>query len=199
MNKLEAVNFVMMRCGYGPVSALDTGGASFQAHAERFIDEQELLIQSRGGSGWHYNRRRNVEIAPSGGTVQVPVGCLAIDTEGPSARRDVTLLGARLFDLDNNTDVFTETLTYTYVLRYEFECIPPTIRFYVAASAASEFNSAYGHPRRQTRLDQERDVARTKAEQSDGDASDLNVLNTSEALLLRGGRVRLEQGLAVLP
>jgi len=60
--KLEAVNMVMEAAGFAPVSAVDTGGNSDAAEAERAIDRHDKIVQAQG---WHENTEFDVEIAPA--------------------------------------------------------------------------------------------------------------------------------------
>ena len=48
MQRLEAVNDILRRIGSLVVPALDTGGTSLQAQAERQLDDVDLRIQSLG-------------------------------------------------------------------------------------------------------------------------------------------------------
>lgn len=61
MIKLDAVNEILSRCGFGHVSALNTNGSDLTAEIERVIDRHELAVQSEG---WHWNRRKNVSLEP---------------------------------------------------------------------------------------------------------------------------------------
>jgi hypothetical protein len=62
MLKLDAVREMLARNGLQHITALDTGGASMAATAERTLDREELAFQT---IGWHYNTRRKVTLSPS--------------------------------------------------------------------------------------------------------------------------------------
>ena len=59
LTKLDAVNALLRAITEYPVAALDTGGTSMAAQAERVLDFHDKLIQGRG---WHENREYDVEI-----------------------------------------------------------------------------------------------------------------------------------------
>jgi len=194
MNKLDAVNLVLRKAGLYTVSSLDTNGASDAAEAERCIDEKELQIQL---AGWHYNMRENVTLEPDEATskIYLPPGCLTIDSDDFDAWRNITQLGDHLVDRDNNTDTFDGELRCSYTLRYTWDCIPIEVRNYIAHEAAVAFLESRPLTRekayRVSRLDVERDKARTLALQINGDREDVNTLNTSSARSMRGGRTVL--------
>lgn len=62
MTKLTAVQRVLQDVDNGFTAALDTGGASPAAWAERAIDEIEPGIQLEG---WHYNTWEEIELSPT--------------------------------------------------------------------------------------------------------------------------------------
>lgn len=188
MTKLDAVNLILRKAGGMPVESLDTNGASDQAEAERCLDEEELRIQSEW---WHYNTVKNVELTPdSNGYVFMPDGALTIDSDSSDVWRDITQRGGRLYDLDNNTYAFTETLLVTYRLRFDFDCIPLPIRTYIAWQAAHTFYTNKDPAKqkwiRLQTLENGLKTVKTKALQFNDDSADHNTLNTPEARKVRG-------------
>lgn len=189
MTKLEGVNWVLRGVGMAGTAALDTSGNSDAAHAERILDEVEQEIQSRG---WYYNTRCKVSLTPDGSdNILLPDGVLTIDSDYTDAWRKVTQVGGKLYDLDNNTDEFEGNLIVTYVLRYDFGCIPPPIQHYIACVAAMRFNETpRGHPTRRVKLARDEASAQAMANRFDQDTSDTNILHTNDAEMVRGRRHR---------
>lgn len=189
MTKLEAVNIILRANGQAGVNALDTNGNSDAAQAERILDRWELKIQSRG---WHYNTRVNVETDPDDTTSQIPVpdSVITIDTERSSLRVDVTPIGRFLYDREENTFEFDSSVILTYVVRYEFDCIPQPVAEYIADAAAAEFNRHQGQSHRWRQGDLELETRKSKAAafRFDGDSSDANILETEESLKIKGWR-----------
>lgn len=186
MNKLEAVNAVLRRVGKHPVTALDTGGISEAGRIEAVIDDVERQVQYEG---WGYNRRTNVTLTPDSGNgdkIAVPDGVISIDIEDGS--RKVIQRGDYLFDQDNNTDAFGSSVTVTYTLRMSWCSIPPVIREFIVAEAASQWNAHWGKPQMQSRLEEQSQIARQRAFRDDQEAEDTNVFSTPEHRALRGYR-----------
>ena len=188
MTKLEAVNEVLAVCGTLPVPALDTNGPSAAGMAERCIDEEERKVQTQG---WHYNTRRDVELTPDGSDkIAVPTGAITIDTYGESYHRDITTKGGYLYDLDENTDEFDDSIKAIVVYRFAFTCIPQPVQDFIVASAAERY------ARLRNRADILPDLkvrtikARSEARRFDGLSADINLLDTPEARAMAGFRSR---------
>jgi len=185
MNKLDAVNAVLRRIGLTPVSALDTGGLSVQAQAERYLDDADLACQARG---WHFNTRSNVTLTRNASNkISVPASTYRIDTMGTDGDKDVTVVGGYLFDLENNTDVWSQDLVVTYVSKAAFTDLPQTFADYIISEAAFLFNRSHKKDKDLDALLQA-EVARrsSEARREDNDRSDVNVLNTQDMNQLRG-------------
>lgn len=187
MNKLDAVNEVMLKCGLRPVTALDTNGASRQAEVERVLDAEELRVQIEG---WHYNTRVDTLSPDSNNRIEVPTGTLEIDSVDEDEDRNVTQIGGKLYDLDDNTYEFTADLKCRYILRIDYPCIPPPIREYIACSAAARYNEQFGSQSRQAYLAREEMRARTRAVRFNNRVADVNILDTDEAIRIKGDRSR---------
>jgi len=101
MTILQAVNYVLRRVRGYKVSALDTGGSSEQAFIEDFLNEEILIVSTEP---WHYNTRSNVTLTPdaSTGQISIPAGTTTIDSDAENASVNVTPLGDKLYDKDNN-------------------------------------------------------------------------------------------------
>jgi len=185
MNKIDAVNAVLRRIGLTPVSALDPGGLSVQAQAERYLDDADLACQARG---WHFNTRSNVTLTRNASNkISVPASTYRIDTMGTDGDKDVTVVGGYLFDLENNTDVWSQDLVVTYVSKSAFTDLPQTFADYIISEAAFLFNRSHKKDKDLDALLQA-EVARrsSEARREDNDRSDVNVLNTQDMNQLRG-------------
>lgn len=193
MTKLDAVNYILTGNGQRPVTVLDTSGVSYVAEAERLLDTVELEIQTRG---WHFNTLYKVELTPDGSDhVLIPDGVITIDSDDSDSWRDVTQQGDHLYDLDNNTDKFTDTIKVTYVQRLEFTCIPEAFKQWMASEAALRMAESY-HPENYARLRVRQADQMTKkaaALRFNGDKSNTNVLNNVDADRFRG-RTRNRRG-----
>jgi len=102
-NKLEAVNRLMRAVGEKPVAALDTGGTSMEAEAERIIDQATRTVQE---SCLEDNVQVCTTLTASGGAITLPADTLVVKSAGSSQHRHFRAKGDSLFDLDNWTAVF---------------------------------------------------------------------------------------------
>lgn len=189
MTILQAVNYVLRRVRGYKVSALDTGGSSEQAFIEDFLNEEILIVSTEP---WHYNTRSNVTLTPdaSTGQISIPAGTTTIDSDAENESVNVTPLGDKLYDKDNNTDDFSDRdgLKVTYTVAYAWGCMPLPVREYVAAKTARVFAES---PRVRMMelipsLRHEEQRLRTLAKRADAELSDVNILETDEAINIKG-------------
>lgn len=192
MTRLDGLNEIMRRCGRREVPALDTGGASTAGVAERILEQSDLEIQAYG---WLYNTREDVVLTPSTttGIVTVPTGTLKIDSWGVDQRRNVTQIGQKLFDLDENTDVFSGTIRTKYVVRFDFECIPAHVRLYIVADATLRFAQSELNTAEQARQVPMAELwlrkAKARAHSIETRVRDTNMLDVPGGRALLGGRM----------
>jgi len=196
MTKLEGVCEILERCGHPIAIALDTGGASRVADAERWLDRENLEVQS---IGWHFNTRKDVTLTPdANGNIAVPAGVVKIDATGSSSYRDIAITGDTLFDLDDNTAVFSGTLVVTYTVAYQFHCVPLPIQKYIVAKAAAEFNSVAGDPRRQRNIERNHASMFGRAKQFNSEGQDDNMLTATDVIVAKGARNGLFGGSRII-
>lgn len=202
MDTLAAVNEILTRCGLGPVSSLDSAGRSDARLAQDVLDEVDLRIQG-SPNGWAYNTRLDVLLSPdSSGYIQVPSGTIWIKSSYTDSWRKITQVGGKLYDRDNNTDVFTSDLYCTYALRLEFECIPYEVRQYITTAAAEDFITRHGDrlmgPRlafmKQNQIQKALRTAKSDAKRWEALTGGHNVLQTAEAINALGNRRRYYGG-----
>lgn len=194
MTVLEAVNIILSTAGLGQVANLESNQRSDASYAERTLNEVELRVQK---IGWNYNTREDVELTPDGDSkIEVPTGVIWIDSHGSHAWRNITQVGSRLFDRDNNTSNFTGTLRVRYVLRFDFDCIPHPVADYIAAEAAYEFARRHGPRFIQPHqvgfvVAHARDLrnrARNDARRYEADTANINLLDTPNVRAVEGAR-----------
>lgn len=192
MTKLEACSEVLRAVGRQGVSTLDTGGGSEASRAERVLDSMTLQVQT---DAWYYNRRFRVTLSPdTDGHINMPTGAIVADMDNPwTARPQFTQLGDRLFDVTNNTDVFTASVRVEYSLRYDFDCIPQPIQKLIVRLSCERYSEEFGgsaqeKQARRSALMGETYRARVAANRYNDRASGVNVLHNSEEELIRGVR-----------
>lgn len=197
MTKLDAVNHILRVVGLPAVPALDTGGASRAAEAERILDEEELRVQSER---WNYNTRTNVTLTPNGSNqIAVPANVIEIWPDQGDRRRNLVQTGGLLYDADENTSTFDGTIKASYTLRYEFDCIPYRVRRLIAETAARRFDEAFFGGQRAAVLRDNEHRARGEAHRHDTRSrwAGVNILETIESQRVKGRRYDYERNFGV--
>jgi hypothetical protein len=186
---LIAVNDILRRVGKPPVSSLDTGGGSTHAHVERFLDDANRDVQKRG---WQWNHKHNVTAsADESGNIVVSTlestDVFNVDTYGTDSGKNVTRQGNNLYDLDNNTDVFTGDLKLQYSYFITFPNVPDAFQDWIVARAALEFSYSHSPDQaRVARLQQEVQASEVHAKRAEMRAADSRVLDTAALIQVRG-------------
>lgn len=147
MTKIDAVNACLLAISEYRVSALDTGGTSIQADAERCVDDSTRYFCAMG---WPCNSRKAVPITPHTGTFicqatgasnELPTGTLAVQAAGNSQHRHLVLRGDTVYDADNGTTNFgSQSIIYMDIaeLLTFVEC-DPMLKEEIAQHAAQRF------------------------------------------------------------
>lgn len=139
MTTLEAVNRILRAAGQKPVGALDTGGNSDAAHAERLLNESNIEVQT---SGWTFNIIRDATLFKADdGSITIPDTVIVVDSYGEDKTEEIVNIGRTIYNLspDENTFTFTDDLQTTYRLLWKFTCVPQYIQYYIADLAATYF------------------------------------------------------------
>lgn len=186
MDRLEAVRQVMLGAGQSRISALDTGGTSFIADAENYLNKHMVEVQAMP---WHYNTKINVDLTTDGsGVATIPTGTTTIDTAGGSAHIDATPLGGRLYDRENNTDNLGEnsTVRVEYTLAYQWGCIPIPVQIYIVKCAIIDMILHVGRQDLLRNAYADREKAYIRATQSDTLMADHNFVTGGDSRMLLG-------------
>jgi hypothetical protein len=93
-----------------------------------------------------------------------------------------------LYDLDNNTAVFSAAVYVKIVELWEFHCVPEPIANYIACSAALAFNSIRGDRTRERMIYSEKERARSEARVWNNRQLDANYVQGSDARDVMGER-----------
>ena len=144
MSKLDAVNACLQSISEYRVTALDAGGTSIQADAERVVDEATRYHCSMG---WPCNTRKSIPvIIPSQSTVAVgdyglPTATLRVKGAGISQHRAITLRGSLLYDANAGTTTFAVGTIFLDVAELlTFEDCEPILKEQISAYACVIFS-----------------------------------------------------------
>jgi len=122
--------------GESPVSSLNSGLADANL-ALRKLNEVSRDVQAKG---WDCNSEYEFSLSKDlNGYIYLPNNVLKIDSSGVDKKTRVAQRGNRLYDLDNNTFVFTKNLVVDYVAELDYEDLPYAIRYYILCRAGRLF------------------------------------------------------------
>lgn len=138
ITKLEAVNRMLAAIKEQPVSSVEGTGSDFVEMAIAKLDLTSSIVQAQG---WTFNTLYEVELTLGvDNTIEFPDNTLAI-IRAYSGRllERVSEVNGKLFDVDNNTDEWTDNVTVDYIVKREWENLPFWIQNYIMAKSAQEF------------------------------------------------------------
>jgi hypothetical protein len=134
--RLEAVNAMLANIGQSPVSTLETSGFEDVAAAKTTLERVSRSLQKKG---WHFNTEddytlvRNTE-----NKIPVPPNALQVDPM-PTERVDAVPRGGFLYDREEHSFFFTDSLDCRIVFYLEFEDLPEAAREFITIAAARLF------------------------------------------------------------
>lgn len=175
-DRIDAVNVLLQAIGEAPVSSVDTSEAVDVAAASNALDEFDRAVQTRG---WPWNREYAMELSPdSNGNILLPANCLSMTRAYPaSGSGRIVERGRKLYDQENHTYTFTESVKVDMVLKLDWEELPEPARRYITIWAAQQYQG-----RLQTSAGVDRilqaavDEARAQLGHSEDEADEANVI-----------------------
>jgi hypothetical protein len=133
--ELGAVNTILLSVGSQPVSSLDSG-ISEAYLAQLTLHQVNREIQKKGlncNSEEEYPLTRD----SSTGTITLPTNTLRVDVTYPYV--DAVQRGARLYNLEDHTFVWTQNAKADIVFFLSFDDLPEHVKHYVYIKAARKF------------------------------------------------------------
>lgn len=193
--RLQAVNEMLEAIGDPPVDVLDPGGSSAEGQAEAILGRETRRVLGEGPSdlgGWVCNTLYRKRYTPDGnGHISLPdVTTIKVrENRYGWPSRPIVIRGERAYDMENDTDVFTEDIFLDVVQDLSFDELPPKLADYVTMHSAWVFQRAMKRGSADEQLVRERvSLARLAAHQENGDLSDLRLTQTLEARQVSGFR-----------
>ena len=125
--------------------------------------------------------------AATSGYIAVPHVLITFELASISAWRSITMRNGYLYDLDDDTATFDESVTLDVIELVSYDYLPQKQAEYIVADAIIEFQ----HTRRRKTTDEaQRRLmrARTEALQENNNLAPVNVLKTRHAIGVKGNR-----------
>lgn len=182
LSKLDAVNRILRASGEYPVSTLAVTGSNDVTLAIQTLDEVTLQCQM---TGLNCNTVEKTFLPDVDGHIFIPDDTLAIDTVGTDYGRNIVQRGRTptyLFDVDNNTDVFTigTPLNVRITVSLSFESLPTAEQFEVTDQAARMYQMATVGEMAQDKLLQEiAFMSRAKSRAADMRSRDVSAFTSN--------------------
>lgn len=144
LSKLDAVNRILRAAGEYPVSTLAVTGSNDVTIAQQTLDEVTIHVQL---TGLNCNTVEKQVLPDSSGKCYIPDNTLVVDSSGTDRHRNIVQRGRAptyLFDVDNNTDVFTigTPLNIKITTLLSFEDLPTAEQFEITDQAARMYQMA---------------------------------------------------------
>lgn len=182
LSKLDAVNRILRASGEYPVSTLAVTGSNDVTLAIQTLDEVSLQCQM---TGLNCNTVTKTLLPDIDGRILIPDDTLSIDTVGTDLGRNVVQRGRAptyLFDVDNNTDIFTvgTPLNVRMTISLDFEALPTAEQFEVTDFAARMYQMATVGEMAQDKLLQEiAFMSRARSRAADMRSRDVNAFTSN--------------------
>jgi hypothetical protein len=133
MTELEAVNVLLTTIGEAPINTLSGNQVTDVSVARQVLLEVSREVQSQG---WHFNTEYNVKLPPDQfKNINIPADAAQIDSED----YNLTIRNGKLYDMNERTFSFNQSVEVTIVSYLDFEELPDAARKYIATRAARIF------------------------------------------------------------
>ena len=134
--QLTAINRMLGAIGEMPVANLSSTDDD-AANALRILDEEtEELLEK----GWSINTDTQYPLTPDlNGEIRLASNMLKLSPDGESSYRRLFRRGDRLYDADEQTFTFEQTVTCKVVWGFDFDDLPVAYRTYITIAAGRRF------------------------------------------------------------
>lgn len=192
LSPLDVVNFCMASINREPVDSLVNNQDVDVGMVLNELNAANMEVQSNGADGWWFNSFEDVTLTPNAsGNIQLPQGTLNVRAAYWS--RNITNpvqvceqpVGL-LYDMWNNTNIFTAPVAVDFVVLQDFTTIPQVARNYIGRLAAYRFQAKKQSAQLVTQVtSQEVALARSACMQTDDNSRPQNSINSNKAVNFR--------------
>tara|TARA_Y100000004_G_scaffold87124_1_gene97625 strand:+ start:142 stop:747 length:606 start_codon:yes stop_codon:yes gene_type:complete len=140
--ELQAVNIMLSTIGEAPVNTIEGTTNVDVSIAKAILNETSMSIQTEG---WNFNTVYNKAVSKDiDNKVPLPSNCVQADANKDDRHLNVIIRGGYLYDVDNDTDVFSATVPLLdLVLVQQFEDLPEYARRYITMKSARRFAARF--------------------------------------------------------
>ena len=138
MTSLKAVNRMLRAAGEAPVNSLTDDGVNDVSIAEQILEQITEDLQL----GLNASTTVETRQPDSNGYIAIPDNTIEIDTTDDDRGINVSMRGrnpTRLFNVDDNTLVWTDEVEVLITVAQDFEALPSALQLWVADEAAREY------------------------------------------------------------
>lgn len=170
LSKLNAINLMLAAAGESKVSTLISDGENDTEVAQQVLDESIVEVLT---DGWDFNTVKKTIGPTTQGQIVITDNYLRVDGEDANYRDRLSVRSNKLYNLDDDTDVFTDSVTIVVTQNLEWDDIPSAVRYYIARYAARVYqNRVLGDPATDQILAQEELRAWERCKKHDSKAAD---------------------------
>jgi hypothetical protein len=135
LSKLRAVNIALENIGESPVNTLTGSGNAFVVTATSILEE---TVRDICEEQWNFNRDYKYALAPDGsGNILIASNMISVDAY--YTYLDYAVRQGKLYDVENQTFVFDDTVYAEVVWEFEYDDLPYHLRKLAAIRAARVF------------------------------------------------------------
>ena len=131
--RLKAVNIALQSAQIATVESLSSGDVDAEV-AEGILDENIVEVQTRG---WAWNSEVVTLMPDQNGNIVLPDNFLKVDAVDTTI--NVIQRGNKLYNLDENSFIFSKKIELIVVIGLEFEELPESARRYITYKTARIF------------------------------------------------------------
>lgn len=153
--ELEAINRILRFSGELPVNTLESDGVNDTDQAQSILEQTIVEVLSEGHN---FNTEKLTYTPVDNGTITLPPNILRIDGAGDDYFSQLEIRNGKLYDIANNTHIFTTSVDLEVVWWFEFGEIPLQLRYRIADEAARIYQQVSNNDPQVDRQLQEREV-----------------------------------------
>lgn len=139
LTELEAVNEILASIGESPVSTIENPTNVDVINCLRILRNVNRRVQSKG---WTFNKIDSYTLNPDASTHKIRWLSNLLYVVGTDGTK-YTKKGDYLFDWENQTIEFNNSIDCTIIFLVDFEDMPDPMRSYITAKAATTFQTRY--------------------------------------------------------